>query len=141
MKLRYELALTGPSAGQQSGCTDLPGALPLLLKQSGILAGGTGILCKDSEPQAQIRIAASADSGVYLGLTADGKVYLSLGDAEALSDCIPVGDDGQTVSRGLFLPDGTALAAIRFFAETGQPDPAVTWIAPEELPEDGSCII
>ena len=141
MKLRYSLTFSGTSNGTQNGCTDLPGALPLLLKQSGILQGGTGYLYKESQPQAQIFLAAAADLGVFLGLTAGDTVYLSLGDADALTDCVSISDDDTQISRGLFIPAKIALPVIRFFAETGQPDPAVTWISPEEMPAEGSYII
>ena len=47
----------------------------------------------------------------------------------------------EQIARGLFIPVTAALYAIRHFAETGQPDPAVQWVSPEELPEDCNYII
>ena len=141
MKLRFELDLADPAYSQQTGGTDLPGALPLLVKESGILHGGTGYLYKDSEPQAQLCIACADNLGMFLGLTAGDREYLSVGDADALSETIDVWGDDLMVSRGLFIPVRKALYAIRYFAETGQPDPDMQWISPSELPEDGNFII
>lgn len=141
MKLRYELDLTDPEYSQKTGGTDLPGALPLLVRESGILDGGTGYLYKDSEPKAQLCIACADGLGMFLGMTAGGREYLSVGDADALSETIDVWGDDLMVSRGLFIPVRSALYAIRHFAETGEPDPSVQWISPEELPEDGNYII
>ena len=141
MKLRYELDLTDPEYSQTAGGTDLPGALPLLVRESGILQGGTGYLYKDSEPKAQLCIACADESAMFLGMKSGDSEYLSLGDADALSETIDVWGDDLLVSRGLFIPLRKALYAIRYFAETGEPDPALQWISPEELPEDGNYII
>ena len=141
MKLRYELDLNQPDNKQISGGTDLAGALPILVKASGILQGGTGFLYKDSEPQAKLRIAAENELGIFLGMTAGDQEYLSLGDADALAETVGVLGDDQQIARGLFIPVTAALYAIRHFAETGQPDPAVQWVSPEELPEDCDYII
>ena len=141
MKLRYELDLTAPDYSRTSGGTDLPGALPILLRNSGLLQGGTGYIYKDTEPHAQLCVAAADDLGMFLGLTIDGEEYLSLGDADALSETVDVWGDDLLISRGLFIPVKAALTAARYFAETGKPDPAVKWITPAELPEDGNYII
>ena len=141
MKLRYELDLTDPEYSQTVGGTDLPGALPLLVRESGILQGGTGYLYKDSEPKAQLCIACADESAMFLGMKSGDSEYLSLGDAGALSETIDVWGDDLLISRGLFIPLRKALYAIRYFAETGEPDPALQWISPEELPEDGNYII
>ena len=141
MKLRYEFDLTDAENTKRSGGTDLPGALPILVRDSGVLAGGTDYLYKDNEPQAQLCLAAADDLGMFLRLTADGTEYLSCGDADDLAETVDVRGDDLLVSRGLFIPVRTALSAIRYFAENGQPDPAVKWIKPEDLPEDGNYII
>ncbi|MBP0975535.1 MAG: hypothetical protein J6P20_05665, partial [Oscillospiraceae bacterium] len=99
MKLRYELDLTDPGYSQKTGGTDLPGALSLLVRESGILDGGTGYLYKDSEPQAQLCIACADGLGMFLGMTAGGREYLSVGDADALSETIDVWGDDLMVSR------------------------------------------
>ena len=88
-----------------------------------------------------VKLLIAFCAGMFLGITADGTEYLSCGDADDLAETVDVRDDDLLVSRGLFIPVRTALYAIRYFAENGQPDPAVKWIKPEDLPEDGNYII
>ena len=141
MKIRYELDLADPEYSQLAGGTDLPGALPILLRDSGLLRGGTGYVYRDTDADETLCIAASDDLGLFLGITADGKEWLSCGDPDDLTETVEVWGDDLLISRGLFIPTKTALAAARYFAETGKPDPAVKWISPEELPEEGNFII
>lgn len=140
MKIRYQIDANREDGELLTGGTDLAGALCVLLESSGAMQSGTGSLETDAAPGTRMVFAAHPDYGVSLCAEDGEKIRLSCSDRNALENTVPIQAE-QAVSEGLFLPRQDALDAVRCFAETGTPDPFVTWITPEEMPETGSYYI
>ena len=140
MKIRFQIDLDREDGELLTGGTDLAGALCVLLESSGALRSGTGTLETDAATGTRLVFAAHPERGVSLCIEDGEEIRLTCGSRDALEETVEVRAE-KPVSAGLFLPQTEALDAIRYFAETGTPDPFVTWITPEELPESGGYFI
>lgn len=98
------------------------------------------ITYEDENKKLVLSVAAVKEYGVYLSITDNNKIYLSLSDKSKLSDTVDVWGDDLLVSEGLFINTGLAWKGICEFMDEGTVCKDITWLAPSELPPEGNYI-
>lgn len=93
------------------------------------------------ESTATLLILPNLKIGVYLKflktVAGQTETWLSLRDPSRLNEVVECGEEWY-VSVGLFLEPKAAWDAVRHFCETGGKASGVTWISPDQIPEDGN---
>ncbi len=102
-------------------------------------SGGATFTAQDGgKSEIRMLVLPNMDYGYYLKyIDCDGGTWLSLSDSTRLTVVTTCGDQWYA-SIGLFLPPETAWEVINEFCRTGQRSDRITWITPDEIPDDGN---
>ena len=94
---------------------------------------------EDEQQTATLMIGPNKEHGIYLHyMDTKGKVdMLSLYDDKKLSEVAETADEIYA-SIGLFLPLELAWEGIKEFISTGKLSDKITWITPDDIPEEGN---
>lgn len=107
---------------------------------------GSGALIKlfdGNQEMKTIIVSPNLQFGIYLqflensGDPKNYKTYLSLYDSTKLDEPIETFDEIYA-SKGLFLPIDLAWSVISDFIVSGERSTKITWITPDEIPEEGN---
>lgn len=112
----------------------------MLTKRVNITPDCVGYITTDNMPNSQVCLSAQNELGMFLGITDNSELYLSLFDSERLDDLVDIWGDGLYISRGLFIPEELAWKAIENFILNGTLWDKIKWIDPDDLPENANYI-
>lgn len=142
--IRYKIDITEGDCPSKEGSVSGPEELKDLLCPDGGFLSFCGYLYTGAAADVSLCVAAVREHGVFLGYRKRGNPSLerlSLRDGTQLSRRVEVLGDGLDLSQGLFLSPELAWEGIAEFVRSGGMHREINWIAPGELPLDGSYLI
>lgn len=93
----------------------------------------------DDKNVSTLMLGPNIEYGLYLHIIdyTNKTDLLSLYDNSRLDEVAETADEIYA-SVGLFLPNDKAWEGIKYFFETGKPLSDITWITPDDIPENGN---
>ena len=116
-----------------------PGEMNRILFDKDEIPYMVGYIEFDDIPDISICISARKELGFFICITDKKNVYLSLGDKNTLNETVDVWDE-LYVSKGLFIPFSIARKVLGEYLASRKLSEDITWITPDELPENGNYI-
>ncbi len=105
------------------------------------LAGrGSGVLTREQDDGSTVELMVLPNlevPGFYLKHSVGSDTHLSQHDPSKMTETVEC-EEEWFASVGLFLPPEAAAEAVEHFINTGGMSPDVTWITPDDVPEDGN---
>lgn len=99
-----------------------------------------GYITIDDMPNSTLCFSVQKELGVFLGITDNSGIHLSLFNSEKLDDVVDVWGDGLYISIGLFIPEELAWKGLEKYILNGTLWNQIKWIIPDDLPESGNFI-
>lgn len=93
----------------------------------------------DDKKVSTLMLGPNIEYGLYLHIIdyTNKADLLSLYDKSRLDEVAETADEIYA-SVGLFLPKDKAWEGVKYFLETGKPLSDITWITPDDIPENGN---
>lgn len=138
--IHYNIDTTENCYGNIKGDAEVLDDIKNILIKNNIPPDFVGYITIDNMPNSQVCLSVQKGLGMFLGITDNSNLYLSLFDTEKLDDVVDVWGDGLYISRGLFIPEELAWKAVENFILNGTLWDKIKWIDPDDLPESGNFI-
>lgn len=111
-----------------------------VLIKDGTTSNCVGYIKTDDMPNSTLCLSAEKGLGIFLGITDQSGIHLSLFNAEKLDDVVDVWGDGLYISKGLFIPEDIAWKGLENYILNGTLWNEIKWITPDDIPENGNFI-
>ncbi|MBR1599071.1 MAG: hypothetical protein IJ661_09200 [Lachnospiraceae bacterium] len=112
-----------------------------LLTKDCVIPDFVGYITFDNLSKHSICFSSQNDLGIFIGISDNTGIHLSISDENKLNEVIDVWGDGMYISKGLFVPDFLAWEGIEEYITLGRLCDKINWITPNDLPEDGNYIL